>query len=423
MGSDYSRVTAPWTYGYSGAKFDTFEAMHTIQVVYFEAGGGHVTAARALAEVLRRDAALTVELVNLQELLDTIDPIQKTTGIRLQDWYNLCMAREWTWGMGHIVPALQGLIRWRQRAIVNRLCDFWRARPADFVVSVIPHFNPALREALRRELPRTPMMVVLTDLSDTEPSFWLTGKPDVVVCGSERAVAQARERGFAPEHILPASGMILRPMFYEVAGVDRVEGRRALGLAPDLPTGLVLLGGMGGARLKTIAASLEAVTSPVQLIYVCGRDERTAAVLRQGRSRHPRWVEGFTDQVQKFMGLADFFIGKPGPGSLSEALHMGLPAVVACNRRTLPQERFNAAWLVDNGYGLVLRHYHEVGGAVEQLLRPNVLPAYRARIQGLHNRAVFEIAEAIRRRLPRALAVESEVDRNHGVDRDRSAVQ
>jgi UDP-N-acetylglucosamine:LPS N-acetylglucosamine transferase len=42
------------------------------------------------------------------------------------------------------------------------------------------------------------------------------------------------------------------------------------------------------------------------------------------------------------MALSDFFIGKPGPGSISEALSKHLPVIIDCNAWTLPQERYNA---------------------------------------------------------------------------------
>ena len=62
-------------------------------------------------------------------------------------------------------------------------------------------------------------------------------------------------------------------------------------------------------------------------------------------------MEGFTTSVNYYMQLADFFIGKPGPGSVSEALAMQLPVIVECNAWTLPQERYNAEWVVEKEVG------------------------------------------------------------------------
>ena len=45
------------------------------------------------------------------------------------------------------------------------------------------------------------------------------------------------------------------------------------------------------------------------------------------------------------MRAADFMIGKPGPGSIAEAMLRHLPVLVECNSWTLPQERYNAEWV------------------------------------------------------------------------------
>jgi UDP-N-acetylglucosamine:LPS N-acetylglucosamine transferase len=89
------------------------------------------------------------------------------------------------------------------------------------------------------------------------------------------------------------------------------------------------------------------------------------------------------------MQRCDFFIGKPGPGSLSEAVAQGLPVITTRNAWTMPQERFNTEWVREHGLGLVLRRFAEVDEAVPRLLA--ALPAYRARVAAMPNRAVFEL--------------------------------
>ena len=113
--------------------------------------------------------------------------------------------------------------------------------------------------------------------------------------------------------------------------------------------------------------------------------------LRAQKSRLPRYVEGFTTKVNRYMQLADFFIGKPGPGSLSEALAMGLPVIVECNAWTLPQERYNAEWVLEKQVGIVLHSFRDIERAVGQLIDPSTLARCRAKAAALDNRAVFEI--------------------------------
>ena len=108
----------------------------------------------------------------------------------------------------------------------------------------------------------------------------------------------------------------------------------------------------------------------------------------------PRLVLGFTPDVARYMQLADFFIGKPGPGSVSEAVQMQLPVIVVRNRYTLPQERYNTHWVREQGVGIVCPSYAKVDEAVAQMLRR--LPELRAATAAVRNRAVFEVPEILR---------------------------
>jgi 1,2-diacylglycerol 3-beta-galactosyltransferase len=99
------------------------------------------------------------------------------------------------------------------------------------------------------------------------------------------------------------------------------------------------------------------------------------------------------------MQLADYFIGKPGPGSISEAAFMGLPVIVERNAWTLPQERYNAEWIRERGIGIVLPGFRRIAPTVEQLLDPPAYSRYRDAALRLRNRAVFEIPEILERLL------------------------
>ena len=95
------------------------------------------------------------------------------------------------------------------------------------------------------------------------------------------------------------------------------------------------------------------------------------------------------------MQLADYFIGKPGPGSISEAVFMRLPVIVQSNAWTLPQERYNAHWVREQGVGMVLPHFRGIANAVDALLEPAAYEKFRAATERQQNRAVFEIPELL----------------------------
>src|SRR5215469_7239947 len=135
-----------------------------VTIVFFDAGGGHRSAAEALKSVLESGPhAWRVELLNMQELLDQLDLLRKATGIRIQDGYNLILRKGWTRLTPRLLPVLQGVIHLYHRPTVKLLCRYWKEHAQDLVLSVIPHFNRALAESLRKISPATAFVTLLTD--------------------------------------------------------------------------------------------------------------------------------------------------------------------------------------------------------------------------------------------------------------------
>ena len=371
--------------------------MRRLEFAFFDAGGGHRAAATALKMAIEgQQRPWDVELANLQEILDPLDILRRLTGLRIQELYNTMLRNGWTLGSPQLLVVLQLVVRMHHRGGVRLLEEYWRKTQPDMLISFVPHFNRIMYQSLSHVYPGRPFVTILTDLADYPPHFWIEpGQSQYFICGSDRAVTQARSMGYPDNRIFRASGMILHPRFYEPQTADRVAGRQRLGLRPDLPTGLVLFGGYGSHEIREIADRLDRSKLDLQLILICGKNVKLAEELRARKWRIPVFVEGFTTKVNEYMHLADFFMGKPGPGSVSEALAMHLPVIVACNSWTLPQERYNADYIVEKQVGVVLRSFRGIEGAVAQLIEPSAFARYRANAVALENRAVFEIPEIL----------------------------
>ncbi len=363
-----------------------------IDLIFFDAGGGHRNAATALqVQIERQGLPFEVSLVNLQEVLDSLDILRKLTGIQIQEMYNKMLRSGWTLGSPQLMRVLQLVVKIYHRPGVRLLERFWKTQSPDMVVSLVPHFNLTLRESFEKAFPGRPFVTVLTDLADYPKHFWVESEPQYIVCGTEHAVEQARSLGHLDGTVFQTSGMILHPRFYEPDPADRTGERKQLGLDPDLPTGIVLFGGYGPWKMLEMVRQLDRSGLQLQLILICGRNDKLAHALRQEQTRIPIHVEGFTTQIPYFMALSDFFIGKPGPGSISEALAKRLPVIIDCNSWTLPQERYNAQWVREKGVGIVVRSHKHTAGAVAELLKPGELARFRARAAAMENRAIFEV--------------------------------
>ncbi|MGB9465477.1 MAG: glycosyltransferase [Candidatus Acidiferrum sp.] len=371
--------------------------MKKIHVVFHDGGGGHRNAAVALQTIAAQQGRpWQLELVQFQDLTDRLDVLRKLTGIRIQQQYNTMLQNGWTLGSTQLLRVLQATIRLFHRPMVRLLEEFWREHPADLLVSVIPHFNRQICQSWNAVYPGRPFVTLITDLADFPPRFWIEPiKEQYVIAGTERAVEQARAFGHDKAHIFQASGMILRPDFYVKEDADPAALRREMGLQADLPTAIVLFGGHGSKVMYYLTERLNKAGLPLQLILICGRNEELAARLRAQQWKMPVHVVGFTKEVHKLMRAADFLIGKPGPGSIAEAMVRKLPVLIECNAWTLPQERYNAEWVTEKRVGVVLKSFREVAEGVRQILEPARLAEFQRNVAALDNRAIFEIPEML----------------------------
>jgi hypothetical protein len=368
-----------------------------VDFIYFDAGGGHRAAANALRQVMEQQKTpFEIRMVNLQEVLDAMDVFRKVTGLRLQDIYNLLLKKGWTLGSPQLMIGMHWVIRLFHSKTVRLLEGFWREHRPEMVVSLVPNLDRALCESLARAFPGAPFVTILTDIADYPPHFWIENQVQHFICGSAKAVEQARAMGHSEDKIHRVSGMILNPRFYEIAPLseeERAAARAKLGFDPAKPVGLVLFGGEGSAVMREIAESLP----DRQLLLICGNNAKLRTRLQAMPHPAPMFVEGFTKEVPRYMQLADYFIGKPGPGSISEAVAMRLPVIVERNAWTLPQERYNADWVREMGVGIVLPNFRGIARAVEELLEPSAYRHFRDATARLVNRAVFEIPDILER--------------------------
>lgn len=369
-------------------------------VFYLSAGGGHRSAARAVAAAAaRRHPSMTVAIHDLADVLLPLDPLRRSLGINLDDAYNAMVRRGLTAGLVPLLRAFQSLVKVRHKALSACVAHFLEVEKPDVVMSVLPNFNAVLRDAVRAALPGVPFAVTLTDLADFPSNFWIVPGLDRVLVATDEAVAQAEKTGIPRGAIRRTSGMILNPDGHSSAGPSRRESRDVLGLSHEAFVVLCLFGGKGAPEMAPLARKLLRLDSSWTVIAIAGQNPSLEKRLRaveaaaSGRLR----VYGFTNEVGRLMAASDLLLTKPGPGSLAEAFHHRLPAIVPLNAFTIPQERFNARMLEARQLGVKVRDWRHMADAARDLRREgNALAAIRARLGLLpENRAVDEVVDEL----------------------------
>lgn len=360
-----------------------------------DAGGGHRAAARALLAAAEDSGfPFALRVVSLQEILASQDFLKRAFGLNFEDFYNLLLRRRYTAALHPLMRVLHRLIALRHPALVRGLVPYLQSRRPAAVVSVIPNFNAVIKDALGQAHPGVPFLVLLTDFADLPPHFWIEPGIERVVVGTEEAARQARELGLSPERIALVSGMVLHPRFYAQGGASaRAKVRAELGVPESAFVTMLLFGGKGSAEIEPLARDLVA-EERMHVIAVCGDNPGLLARLAPladvaGGRLH---AIGFTDRIADYMAASDVLVTKPGPGSLAEAFHQGLPVVIAFNRDTIPMERFNARFVAEKDLGVVVRRWSDAPAAVVALAKDGERRARLTRnLAALPpNRAVYE---------------------------------
>jgi len=182
----------------------------------------------------------------------------------------------------------------------------------------------------------------------------------------------------------------------------RVEAEalcREFGFQQNVPTLLVLSGGFGVGPVREILRELERIERPLQIIVVCGRNEKLRRQIASAPARHPTQVLGFAENMHELMAVSDLILTKPGGLTTSEALAMGKPLLVL---NPIPgQEAANSDFLLEHGAGVKVNCLEDLPFKLEHALGVKKLAQMSRAARELGRpRAATEICAAILERLP-----------------------
>ncbi|HEY9287677.1 MAG TPA: glycosyltransferase [Candidatus Dormibacteraeota bacterium] len=139
--------------------------------------------------------------------------------------------------------------------------------------------------------------------------------------------------------------------------------RLRLKLRPHAATVLLAGGGDGTEPLRKYAAALARSPLDIQVLAVCGRNQRLAEQIR--RDNHAGvHVFGFVDNMPELLLAADLLATRAGPGMIAEGLACGCPLLLT---GYLPgQEEGNVKEVLTRGLGDFVPRPSELVGTVER---------------------------------------------------------
>jgi 1,2-diacylglycerol 3-beta-galactosyltransferase len=288
---------------------------------------------------------------------------------------------------------------------------YFRQQDPDLVITAHPLLNHAALRVLRRAGLKAPFAAVVTDLV-TAPIAWFNPRVDLCCVPTEAARQRAIRYGMPPDRVV-TTGMPVSLKFNlpPVDQAQRMAMRARLGLRPDLPTVLIVSGGEGMGPVEPVAVAVAdalAETTPAQMVVICGRNEALRKRLENRAWPIPVSLQGFVHNMPDWMGASDCIVTKAGPGTISEALILGLPIVLS---GFVPgQETGNVPYVVENQVGAYAEEPAEIARIVAEWLQPDnpELAQMKARARALARPdATLTIVDQLLRLVPQTLGGEA----------------
>ncbi len=359
-----------------------------ILILTSKTGGGHVSLAEALRDLLAQDEQTADEehehvSKHTKALAITIvDPQPSFFHLhyRVVSRYAL-----WLWAaeFQFFDTPRRALLAHRVftqlvRRQLNALLD--DVQP-DLIITTYPFLSYEVMSVLAQRSSVVPLVSLFSDANGVHAS-WLTERRAAATFATTRETyEQALALGFAPDR-LHLVGWPVRSQFaraYLSHQEERTEKLTQLNLAPHRFTVFLQGGGEGAARIdRTIKNVLTAsgAKDDVQVILATG----TNHILLERYKNVPNLAPlPYTKEIASYMATADVIMGKAGPNMLFESVTLGKPFIATSY---IPgQEEANLPFIQRHGLGWVALQPEEQHSLLTKLIHnPDQLATISATI-------------------------------------------
>jgi processive 1,2-diacylglycerol beta-glucosyltransferase len=336
-----------------------------ILILHASVGGGHRSAALALAEAFRElDPGGTVEA---RDVLEFTPAFFRRLYAEVYDWLVNHTPEVWGYLYEHggrrtAERQTARLVRAFDRINYRRFLAFLDRFGPEVVVAT--HFLPSeiLLPLAERGAFSLPYYLVLTD--HDAHALWIRRGPRRVFVGSEEVRVLLQAAGIEPERIRVTGIPVSRRFRHEQ---PRAEACRALGI-PEEARAALLVGGASGIEEILPFAQALASLDDTWTFAVAGRNEELARRFDEIAAGAPRFRPyRFVQNIEVLMSAAHVVVTKAGGLTTSECLALGRPMIII--RPTPGQEERNADYLLENGAAWKARTPESLRWKIQRLWR------------------------------------------------------
>jgi processive 1,2-diacylglycerol beta-glucosyltransferase len=204
---------------------------------------------------------------------------------------------------------------------------------------------------------------------------WVNPSADHFVARTAPARDFAVQLGMPEERTSVFHTLLPRDAF-----APRMEGHqknsllRQLGLDPSRFTLFLATGGYGANHHFAFLKALLPLAGRIQVIVVCGRNQRIFEKLSKWVAVHPRlkvYIEGYSTKMSEFYQISQAVVTRGGANSTMEALHFGCPLIYDSLGGLMPQERCTVRYFLQHEAARLIRRPRDLVDVVSAWSGPD----------------------------------------------------
>ncbi len=339
-----------------------------ILIFYASYGGGHLNAAKAINEYIKKH----YKDVHV-ELIDCMKYVNKTIEKVTTKAYNQ-MAKKAPWAWGRIYSdsqkgPLAHITSRSNKIMAIKLLRLLREKQPDLIISTHPFGSQMCSYLKRKGKIHAKIATIMTDFAPHDQ--WLVGSDftDYYFVAHDKMKKYLVRKGVDKDCIFP-TGIPLSSKFLK--SYDKEKILKELNLKSGKKTILFFGGGefgLGKTRTVEIFEGFVRYCKDMQIIAIAGKNEKMKLAFDKIVSNYKRQnsiiVFEYTSQVPEFMSVSDLVVTKPGGLTTTESLASHLPMVVI---NPIPgQEEKNAKFLVKNGIAIWIKKEDNIEESLKNL--------------------------------------------------------
>ena len=351
-------------------------------------GGGHMRAANAL-----KDYILSKDSESVVEIYDTINYVSPFINKAVTNGYvYLATKTPYIFGTLYkgsdkntpINKTVEITVNQLRKRLIPMIDDFH----PDIVITTHSFATELICSLKVSEKLTFPVISIMTDFAIHQT--YINKGVNAYILSSEEMAEQMLKRGVSKEKVYNF-GIPVKKEFLKK--IDRQAAFEEEGLDPELPTMLIMAGSFGVTDVLKIYHKIVKSNADFQIIVITGKNEKlydnferylkritiknTLAEIneiikpnskkRRRIASKPTKLLYFTNEVEKYMHMADLIVTKPGGLTVTEAISVGLPMAIF---KAIPgQEEQNADFLVSKNMAVRLEKDKTCTTMITRLLR------------------------------------------------------